>query len=107
MQRSAIFTRLCLQAQKTYLQHTVGSIDSLIIGALSFRKEHDVRTLAPALDQVKRLTNRKITTLSSNRDYRGLKQYDQTQIVIPGVPKAKENRYERSKKSYESSLVLY
>lgn len=96
----------CMSKGKEHKKYEFGnkvsvirSIDGLIIGALSFRKEHDVRTLGPALEQVKRLTNRNITTLACDRAYRGLKQYDKTQIVIPGVPRANDSRYERSKKS--------
>lgn len=76
----------------------VRSIQGVIIGALSFRKEHDVRTLDPTLDQVSRLTDRKINILAGDRGYRGQKKHGDTIIEIPSTPKARDSRYEKDKK---------
>ncbi|MEG0499569.1 MAG: transposase, partial [Rikenellaceae bacterium] len=76
----------------------IRSIGGVILGALSFRNEHDVRTIKPALDQVHRLTGRYVKILAGDRGYRGLKQYEETKIEIPSVPRAKDSRYERNKK---------
>lgn len=76
----------------------VRSIQGVIIGALSFRKEHDVRTLDPTLDQVSRLTDRKIKILAGDRGYRGQKKHGDTIIEIPSTPKARDSRYEKDKK---------
>lgn len=95
----------CISKGKEHKKYEFGnkvsiirSINGLIIGALSFRKEHDVRTLVPALEQVKRLTNRKIKILAGDRGYRGPKKYEDTMIEIPSNPKARDSRYERTKK---------
>lgn len=76
----------------------VRSIQGVIIGALSFRKEHDVRTLDPTLDQGSRLTDRKIKILAGDRGYRGQKKHGDTIIEIPSTPKARDSRYEKDKK---------
>ncbi|MEG2760954.1 MAG: transposase, partial [Mucinivorans sp.] len=76
----------------------IRSIEGVIIGALSFRNEHDVRTLDPALEQVSRLTNRRIKILAADRGYRGQKRHGEIMIEIPSVPKANDSRYERNKK---------
>lgn len=95
----------CMSKGKEHKKYEFGnkvsiirSSGGVILGALSFRKEHDVRTLIPALEQVHRLTGREIKILAGDRGYRGLKEYGETQIEIPSVPKAKDSRYERNKK---------
>ena len=70
----------------------------LIIGALSFRNEYDGHTIDRSLNQVKRLVGRKPKELAGDRGYRGQKQSDTTEIVIPDVPKAGDSYYKKRQK---------
>lgn len=70
----------------------------LIIGALSFRNEYDGHTIDPALEQVKRLTGRRLKVLAGDRGYRGQKMSGTTKVVIPDTPKANDSYYKRRKK---------
>ena len=51
-----------------------------------------------ALEQVERLTKRKIRILAGDRGYRGRKEINGTEILIPDVPKKSDSRYQRLKK---------
>lgn len=76
----------------------VRSETGVILGALSFRNEYDGHTIEPALQQVERLTGRKIRLLAADRGYRGKKEVNGTKVVIPDVPKKSDSRYQRLKK---------
>ena len=65
---------------------------------MSFRNEYDGHTIEAALGQVERLTQRKIKILAGDRGYRGRKEVNGTQILIPDSPKPSESRYQRRKK---------
>lgn len=45
-----------------------------------------------------RLTGKKIKRLAGDRGYRGKKEINGTQILIPDTPKAKDTSYQRKKK---------
>ena len=64
--------------------------DGLIIGALSFRNEYDGQTIDKAMEQVRRLYDRKIKALACDRGYRGQSMSGQTAKHDSGH--AKENR---------------
>ena len=70
----------------------------VILGAQSFRNEYDGHTIESSLAQVERLTQRKIKILAGDRGYRGKKEVNGTQILIPDVPKPSDNRYQKRKK---------
>lgn len=51
-----------------------------------------------SLEQVQRLTGKSIQRLAGDRGYRGKKEIDGTQILIPDTPRAKDTYYQRKKK---------
>ena len=76
----------------------VRSINGLILAALSFRNEYDGHTIEDSLRQVERITGKKIQTLAGDRGYRGKKEVNGTQIIIPDTPKASDSYYMKRKK---------
>ena len=76
----------------------IRSSTGVILGAMSFRNEYDGHTIEPAIEQVERLTGRKIKILAGDRGYRGKKEVYGTEIMIPDVPKRTDTRYQRLKK---------
>lgn len=70
----------------------------IILGAMSFRNEYDGHTIESALEQVERLTGRKIQNLAGDRGYRSRKEINGTKILIPDVPKRTDSRHQRKKK---------
>ncbi len=65
----------------------IRSITGVILGALSFRNEYDGHTIEASLEQVTCMTGRTIKTFAGDRGYRGKKQVNDTQILIPGTLK--------------------
>lgn len=51
-----------------------------------------------SLEQVERLTGRKLKVLAADRGYRGSKKINGTKIMIPDVPKKPDSRYQKLKK---------
>ena len=76
----------------------IRSATGIILGAQSFRNEYDGHTIEASLAQVERLTQRKIKILAGDRGYRGKKEVNGTQILIPDVPKPSDSRYQKRKK---------
>jgi IS5 family transposase len=70
----------------------------VILGVASFRNEYDGHTIEKSLGQVRRLTGKGIRKLAGDRDYRGKREINGTQILIPDIPKAKDICYQRKKK---------
>lgn len=64
----------------------IRSATGIILGARSFRNEYDGHTIEASLAQVERLTQRKIKRLAGDRGYRGKKEINGTQILIPDPP---------------------
>ena len=52
----------------------IRSVTGIILGAVSFRNEYDGHTIESSLEQVERLTGRKIKLLAGDRENQGLKQ---------------------------------
>ena len=75
----------------------IRSATGVILGASSFRNEYDGHTIQKSLEQVRRLTG-KSRRLAGDRGYRGRKEIDGTQILIPNAPRAKDTYYQRKKK---------
>ena len=76
----------------------IRSATGIILGAMSFRNEYDGHTIESSLEQVERLTGRKIKVLAGDRGYRGKKEINGTEIMIPDVPKKSDSRYQKLKK---------
>lgn len=95
----------CISKGKEHKKYEFGnkvsiirSSTGIILGAMSFRNEYDGHTIEKSLDQVKRITGRKIKYLAGDRGYRGRKEINGTKILIPSVPKAKDSYYQKRKK---------
>lgn len=72
---------------------------NLIVGALAFEKNYyDGHTLNDVIDQIKRIANWIPEVGLCDRGYRGKKQVDNTQIMIPtSSPKLTLSNYEKTK----------
>ncbi len=95
----------CISKGKEYKKYEFGnkvsiirSVTGIILGAMSFRNEYDGHTIESSLEQVERLTGRKINVLAGDRGYRGKKEINGTKIIITDVPKKSDSRYQRMKK---------
>ncbi len=95
----------CISKGKEHKKYEFGnkvsiirSVTGIILGAMSFRNEYDGHTIESSLEQVERLTGRKIKLLAGDRGYRGKKEINGTKIMIPDVPKKSDSRYQRLKK---------
>lgn len=69
----------------------------VIVGAKGFRNEYDGHTLQAVLDQVNRLRGKQPKKVKVDRGYRGIKEINETQILIPTVPKKSDSYYQRKK----------
>ena len=76
----------------------IRSSTGVIPGACSFRNEYDGHTIKESLEQLFRLTGKNIKRLAADRGYRGEKEINGTQILIPDRAKAKNTYYQRRKK---------
>ena len=95
----------CISKGKEHKKYEFGnkasiirSAAGLILGAMSFRNEYDGHTIEASLEQVERLTGRKIKQLAGDRGYRGKKEVNGTKILIPDIPKKSDSRYQKLKK---------
>ena len=95
----------CISKGKEHKKYEFGnkvsiirSATSIILGAMSFRNEYDDHTIESSLEQVERLTGRKIKVLAGDRGYRGKKEIGGIKIAIPDVPKKSDSCYQRRKK---------
>lgn len=94
----------CISKGKEYKKNEFGNKVSvarttggLIIGMLSFRKEHDSRTISGTLDQIRLNTGRLPSLIACDRGYRGIRECQGVKILIPGNPK-KSDTYERKRR---------
>ena len=62
---------------------------------MSCRHDEDGHTIESSLEQVERLTGRKIKVLTGDRGYRGKKEINGTKIMIPDIPKKSDSRYQK------------
>lgn len=95
----------CIRQGKEHKKYEFGNkvsvvrtVGGLIIGAMSFRNEYDGHTIDPALQQVERLTGRRLKVLAGDRGYKGKKMSGTPRVVIPDTPKATDSYYKRRKK---------
>ena len=94
----------CISKGKEHKKYEFGNKASIvktdtgvIIGAMGFRNEYDGHTLAPALEQVRRLCGKYPETVKVDRGYRGNKRIGGSDILIPSVPKKSDSYYKRKK----------
>lgn len=93
----------CISKGKEHKKYEFGNKASfvktdsgVIVGAMGFRNEYDGHTLAPALEQVKRLVGKLPKRAKVDRGYRGEKRIQETEILIPSnSPKAKTENQKR------------
>ena len=90
----------CISKGKEHKKYEFGnkvsiirSVTDIILGAMSFRNEYDGHTIGSSLEQVERLTGRKIKVLAGGGGYRCKKEINGTKIMIPDVPNKSDNRY--------------
>ena len=95
----------CISKGKEHKKYEFGnkvsvirSATGIILGVRSFRNEYDGHTIEASLEQVERLTHRKIKILAGDRGYRGRKEVNGTRILIPDTPKQSDSRHQRRKK---------
>ena len=95
----------CISKGKEHKKYEFGNKVSIIRsftgdihGASSFRNEYDGDMIEKSLEQIQRLTGKSIQRLAGDRGYRGKKEIDGTQILIPDTPRAKDTYYQRKKK---------
>jgi len=95
----------CISKGKEHKKYELGnkvsiirSCTGVILGSCSFGNEYDGHTIKKSLEQVFRLTGKSIKRLAGDRGYRGKKEINGTQILIPGRPKATDTYYQRKKK---------
>lgn len=95
----------CISKGKEHKKYEFGnkvsiirSIKGVILAATSFQNEYDGHTIEKSLEQVRRLTGRSIKLLAGDRGYRGKKEINGTQILIPDTPNSKQTYYQRRKK---------
>ncbi len=95
----------CISKGKEHKKYEFGnkvsiirSATGLILGATSFRNEYDGHTIEKSLEQVERLTHRRIKRLAGDRGYRGQKEVNGTQILIPDTPKPTDSYHTKRKK---------
>jgi transposase, IS5 family len=90
----------CISKGKEHKKYEFGNKVSIvktntavIVGALGFRNPYDGHTLVPVLGQVKKLTGKMPKTATVDRGYRGVRNVEETKILVPTVPGKKQSRY--------------
>jgi IS5 family transposase len=96
----------CISKGKEHQKYEFGNKASfiktdsgVIVGAMGFRNEYDGHTLAPALEQVKRLVGKLPKQAKVDRGYRGEKQIQETQILIPSNTSKSKTYYQKQQLS--------
>lgn len=72
----------------------------LIVGAISFCKEHDSKTLEGLLEQIRNDTGQLPKLVACDRGYRGIKECLGIKILIPGI-RQKMDSYRKKKKQHK------
>lgn len=72
---------------------------NIIVGVVSHATNiHDGHTLPEVLEQIEQSRNRSVKQATCDRGYRGKKEVNGTEIVLPKPPLKRDNRYQRDKK---------
>ena len=97
----------CIAKGKDHVQYEYGNKVSIastaksniIIGAVSHPKNcHDSHTLPEVLKHIKKVRGEKVLQAVCDRGYRGKKEVDGTEIILPNKGLKRDNRYQRDKK---------
>lgn len=93
---------LCISKGKEHKKYEFGNKVSIlwsehgvIVGAKSFRNEYDGHTIPDAINQYKRLTNKKPKLIAGDRGYRGVKEIDGIKVIIPKPSSKSQSKQER------------
>ena len=96
----------CMSKGKEHKKYEFGSKASVvmtkthgvIVGAVAHEENlYDGDTLRPALAQTRTITERQPAKAIVDRGYRGRKEVDGTEVMLPGRPKAGQSRRESAK----------
>lgn len=97
----------CIAKGKDHVQYEYGNKVSvastaksnIIVGVVSHPKNiHDNHTLQDVLDHIVQSRGKDVLKAVCDRGYRGKKQFDETEIILPKKALKKDNRYQRDKK---------
>ena len=97
----------CIAKGKDHVQYEYGNKVSIastaksniIVGAVSHPKNcHDSHTLPEVLKHIEELRGKKVLQAVCDRGYRGKKEVDGTEIILPNKGLKRDNRYQRDKK---------
>ena len=76
--------------------------EGIILSAVSHSKNiHDNHTLSEVLSKVQDIRSTPIMKAVCDRGYRGVKEIDETQIILPRAALKRDNRYQRDKKRHQ------
>ena len=82
---------------KVSIACTAGS--NIIVGAVSHERNlHDSHTLPEVLEHIEQTRGKPVQTAVCDRGYRGKKEVNGTQIMLPSKGLKRDNRYQRDKK---------
>jgi IS5 family transposase len=96
----------CLSKGKEHKKYEFGSKASVvmtkthgvIVGAVAHEENlYDGDALRPALQQTRRITDQQPAKAIVDRGYRGRKEVDGTEVLLPGKPKPGQSQRERAK----------
>jgi len=92
----------CIVKGKEHKKYEFGSKSSiarteggLIVAAVSFRAEHDSRTVDPTIDQAELNTGRLPRQIAGDRGYRGVSESRGVPVLIPAPPKKSDSYHKR------------
>ena len=97
----------CIAKGKDHVQYEYGNKVSvastaksnIIVGVVSHPKNiHDNHTLQEVLEHIVQSRGKNVIKAVCDRGYRGKKQFDETEIILPKKALKKDNRYQRDKK---------
>ena len=97
----------CVAKGKDHVQYEYGNKVSvattaksnIVVGVVSHPENcHDSRTLPDVLKHIKNSRGQSVKQAICDRGYRGKKEVDGTDIILPGKGKKKDSRYQRDKK---------
>jgi transposase, IS5 family len=94
----------CISKGKEHKKYEFGNKASIvktttgvIVGAMGFRNPYDGHTLAPALEQVKKMLGKLPKTATVDRGYKGSDKIEGIKILLPTAPKKGQTKYMTNK----------
>ena len=97
----------CIGKGKDHKQYEYGNKVSIastaktniIVGVVSHESNiHDNHTLPEVLSHIEKSRGQAVKQAVCDRGYRGKKTFGETQVILPGAPLKRDNRYQRDKK---------